>query len=44
MVANIMEWVSITALLPAVAWCPFASYQLPADFGVCGGALAGFLA
>jgi len=44
MAANIMEWVSITALLPTVTWSPFASYQLPAHFVVCGGALAGVLA
>jgi len=27
MVAEIMEWVSITALLMVVSWRPFASYQ-----------------
>jgi hypothetical protein len=43
-VANIMEWVSITALPPAVKWRPFASYLLAADFAVCGGALVGALA
>jgi hypothetical protein len=43
-VANIMEWASITALPLAVTWRPFASYQLPADFVVCGGALGGVLA
>jgi len=44
MVTKIMEWVSITALLLAVTWRPFATYQLPVDFVVCGGALAGVLA
>ncbi len=44
MVTKIMEWVSITALLLAVTWRPFASYQLPVDFVVCGGALVGVLA
>ena len=39
MVRKIIEWVCITALLLAVAWRPFASYQLPVDFVVCGGAL-----
>ena len=39
MVTKIMEWVSITALLLAVTWRPFATYQLPVDFVVCGGAL-----
>jgi len=39
-----MEWVSITALLLAVTWRPFASYQLPVDLVVCGGALVGVLA
>jgi hypothetical protein len=43
MVRKIMEWVSITALLLAVTWRPFASYQLPLDFVVCGGALVGIL-
>jgi len=38
-VRKIIEWVCITALLLAVAWRPFASYQLPVDFVVCGGAL-----
>jgi hypothetical protein len=41
MVKKIMEWVSITALLLAVTWRPFAIYQLPVDFVVCGGALVG---
>ncbi len=44
MVTKIMEWVSITALLLAVTWRPFASYQLQMDFVVCGGALVGVLA
>ncbi len=44
MVTKIMEWVSITALLLAVTWRPFASYQLPVDLVVCGGALVGVLA
>ena len=44
MVTKIMEWVSITALLLAVTWRPFATYQLPVDFVVCGGALVGVLA
>lgn len=44
MVTKLMEWVSITALLLAVIWRPFASYQLPLDFVVCGGALVGVLA
>ena len=44
MVTKIMEWVSITALLLAVTWRPFASYQLRVDFVVCGGALVGVLA
>ena len=44
MVTRIMEWVSMTALLLAVTWRPFATYQLPVDFVVCGGALAGVLA
>ena len=42
--ANIMEWVSITALPSAVTWHPFVSYLLAAGFAVCGGALAGVLA
>jgi hypothetical protein len=41
---KIMEWVSITALLLAVTWRPFATYQLSVDFVVCAGALAGVLA
>jgi hypothetical protein len=44
MITNIMEWVSITALLLVVSGRPFVSYQLPVDFGVLGGALAGVLA
>ena len=32
MVTRIMEWVSMTALLLAVTWRPFATYQLPVDF------------
>ena len=40
MVTKIMEWVSTMA----VTWRPFASYQLPVDFVVCGGALVGVLA
>jgi hypothetical protein len=44
MVTKLMEWVSITALLLAVTWRPFATYQLPVDFVVCGGALVGVLA
>jgi hypothetical protein len=43
MVTKIMEWLSITSLLMVVSWRPFASYQLPLDFVVCGGALVGFL-
>jgi hypothetical protein len=41
MVTKIMEWVSITALLLAVTWRPFASYQLRVDLVVCWGALVG---
>jgi hypothetical protein len=44
MVTRIMEWVSITALLLAVSRRPFASYQLPVDFVVLGGALVEVLA
>jgi hypothetical protein len=44
MVTKLMEWVSITALLLAVTWRPFASYQLPVDFVVCAGALVAVLA
>jgi hypothetical protein len=44
MATKIMEWVSLTMLLLAVTWRPFASYQLPVDFVVCGGALVGVLA
>jgi hypothetical protein len=39
-----MEWLSITTLLLAVTWGPFASYQLPVDVVVCGGVLVGVLA
>jgi len=44
MITKIMEWVSITALLLGASWRPFASYQLPLDFVVLGGALVGVLA
>jgi hypothetical protein len=44
MVTKLMEWVSITTLLLAVTWRPFASYQIPVDFVVCAGALVGVLA
>ena len=44
MVTKLMEWVSITALLLAVTWRPFASYQIPLDFVGCAGALVGVLA
>ncbi len=44
MVTKIMEWVSIAALLLAVSWRPFASYQLPANFVVFGGILVWVLA
>jgi hypothetical protein len=44
MVTKIMEWVSITALLLAVTWRPFATYQLPLDFMICGCALVVVLA
>jgi hypothetical protein len=44
MVTKIMQWVLLTALLLAVTWRPFASYQLPVDFVVCGSALVGILA
>ncbi len=37
MVAKIMQWVSITALLLTVTWRPSASHQLPLDFVVCTG-------
>ena len=43
MVTKLMEWVSITALLLAVTWRPFASCQIPVDFVVCAGALVGVL-
>jgi hypothetical protein len=39
-----MEWMSITALLLAVTWGQLTSYQLPADFVVCGGTRVGLLA
>jgi hypothetical protein len=39
-----MEWVCITALVLAVTWHPFASYQIPLDFVVCAGSLMGVLA
>jgi hypothetical protein len=44
MITIMMEWVSITVLLLAVIWRPFASYQLQVDSVVCGGALVGVLA
>ena len=44
MVTKIMEWVCITALLLAVTWRPFASYQVLLDFVVCVGSLMGVLA
>ena len=44
MITKIMEWVSITALLLVVSWRPVASYQIPLDFVVWGGALMGVLA
>jgi len=44
MVTKIMEWVCNTALLLAVTWRPFASYQMPLDFVVCAGPLMGVLA
>ena len=44
MVRKIMQWVLLTALLLVVTWRPFATYQLPVDFVVCGGALVGVLA
>ena len=44
MVTNLMEWVSITALLLAVTWRPFASYQIPLDFVVCAASVLGVLA
>ena len=43
-VTKIMEWVRITALLLAVTWRPFASYQIPLDFVVCAGFVMGVLA
>ena len=39
-----MKWVPVTALLLAVTWRPFATYQLPVDFVVCVGAPVGVLA
>ncbi len=44
MVTKIMGWVSISALLLAVTWRPFATYQLQVDLVVCGGAFVGVLA
>lgn len=44
MVTKIMEWVSISALLLAVTWRPFATYQLPLDFVVFAGSVMGVLA
>ena len=44
MVTTIMKWVLLTALLLAVTWRPFATYQLSVDFVICGGALVGVLA
>ena len=44
MVTKIMKWVSLTALLLVVSWRPSASYQLPLDFVVCGGAVLVVLA
>ena len=44
MVTKLMEWVSITALLLAVTWRPFATYQLPVDFVVCADFVMGVLA
>ncbi len=44
MVTKIVEWVCITAVLLAVTWRPFASYQIPLDFVVCAGSLMGVLA
>jgi hypothetical protein len=44
MIRRTTKWIAITALLLAVTWRPFATYQLPVDFVVCGGALVGVLA
>jgi hypothetical protein len=44
MITKMTEWASITALLLVVSWRPVASYQIPLDFVVCGGALMGVLA
>jgi hypothetical protein len=44
MVTKLMEWVSITALLLAVTWRPFAGCQVPLDLVVCAGAVMGVLA
>jgi hypothetical protein len=44
MVTKIVEWACITALLLAVTWRPFASYQIPLDFVVCTGSVIGILA
>jgi hypothetical protein len=37
MVMKVVEWVSISALLPVVSRRPFTSYQVPVDFVVCAG-------
>jgi hypothetical protein len=37
--SKIMQWVSITALLLAVSWCPAADYQPPLDVVLCAGAV-----
>jgi hypothetical protein len=44
MITKITKWVFITALLLVVSWRPVASYHIPLDFVVCGGALMGVLA
>jgi hypothetical protein len=44
MVTKVMGWVSITALLMVVSWCPFASYQIPLHFVVCAGSVFGVVA
>ena len=44
MVMNIIEWMSVTALLIVVSWRPFASYQTLVDFLVCAGSALGALA
>jgi hypothetical protein len=43
MVTKIIEWASITGLLMAVSWRPFASYQIPLDVVVCACAVMGLL-